>query len=196
MTKVKTLKTGSILSETSFFVVKKVNVKDITVIDDLGNELTIGNPYVEAVLNSADYAEKEEKKTMTELAELFINSARIAMTVAFFKKDTAKTQKAYKAEVESAIEKVTNAKVSDVPGLLRDLIENPLSKVTPGDLRVMKGRHNGFVDELGRIHFIDMELPKEIKETKEGVKYDTRKREVDPRTIQYLIINGTKYSLK
>lgn len=194
--KTKNLKVGSILSETSFFVVKKVNANDITVNDDLGNELTIGNPYVEAVLNSADYAEKEEKKTMTELADLFINSPRIAMTVAFFKKDTAKTQKAYKAEVQAAIDKVQNAKVSDVPGLLQDLIENPISKVTPGDLRVMKGRHNGFVDDLGRIHFIDMELPKELKKNKEGVEYDTRKREVDPRTIQYLIINGTKFSLK
>lgn len=192
----KNLKAGSILSESSFFVVKSVNKNDITVTDDLGNDLTIGNAYVDAVLNSADSFQKEEKKTMTELAELFINSARIAMTVAFFKKDTPKTQKAYKAEVAEAIAKVQNAKVSDVEGILTTLIENPLSKVIPGELRVMKGRHYGFVDDLGRIHFIDMELPKEIKTNKDGVEYDTRKREVDPRTIQYLIIAGTKYSLK
>lgn len=194
--KTSNLKVGSILSESSFFVVNKVNKTSVDVTDDLGNKLEIGLPYVEAVMNSADIFEKEEKKNMTELADLFITSPRVAMTVAFFKKDTPKTQKAYKAEVDSAIDKVTNAKVSDVPGLMRDLIENPLSKVIPGELRVMKGRHNGFVDDLGRIHFTDMELPKEIKQTKDGINYDTRKREVDPRTIQYLIIAGTKYSLK
>lgn len=194
--KTKDLNVGSILSESSFFVVNKVNKTNIEVTDDYGNNLEIGLPYVEKVLQSADLFESEEKKTMTELADLFINSPRIAMTVSFYKKDTPKTQKAYKAEVAKAISDVQNAKVSEVEGILTKLIENPLSKVIPGDLRVMKGRHYGFVDELGRIHFIDMELPKEIKKNKDGVDYDTRKREVDPRTIMYLIISGTKYSLK
>ena len=153
-------------------------------------------PYVKAVLNSADIFEKEEKKTMTELADLFINSPRIVMTVAFYKKDTAKTKKAYEAEKQAAIEKVQSASLANATALLADLIDNPISKVIPGDLRVMKGRHYGFVDDLGRIHFFDMELPKEIKQNKAGEDYDTRKREVDPRTIMYLIINGTKYSLK
>ena len=194
--KAKDLKVGSILSESSFFTVKKVNPKDVTVVDDLGNELNISNSYVEAVLSSAELFESEEKKTMTELADLFINSPRIAMTVSFFKKDKDKTKTAYNKEVKEAIEKVQNAKVSEVEGLLKDLIENPISKSIPGESRIMKGRHYGFQDELGRIHFIDMELPKEIKKTKEGVSYDTRKREVDVRTIQYIIVGGIKYSLK
>jgi hypothetical protein len=192
----KELKAGSILSETSFFVVKKVNPTSIDVVDDLGNDLQIGKPYVEAVLQSADIFDKEEKKTMTELADLFINSPRIAMTVAFFKKDVAKTKKAYEAEKQAAIEKVQSASLANATALLADLIDNPISKVIPGDLRVMKGRHYGFVDDLGRIHFFDMELPKEIKKNKAGEDYDTRKREVDPRTIQYIIVGGTKFSLK
>jgi len=192
----KELKAGSILSETSFFVVKKVNPTSIDVTDDLGNDLNIGKPYVEAVLQSADIFNKEEKKTMTELADLFINSPRIAMTVAFFKKDVAKTKKAYEAEKQAAIEKVQSASLANATALLADLIDNPISKVIPGDLRVMKGRHYGFVDDLGRIHFFDMELPKEIKKNKAGEDYDTRKREVDPRTIQYIIVGGTKFSLK
>ncbi len=194
--KAKDLKSGSILSESSFFVVKSVDAQYVHVIDDDGRPLQIGHGYVETVLNSADVFETEVKKNMTELSELFINSARIAMTVAFIKKEQAKTQKEYKAEVAAAIAEVQSAPVSKVEALLTKLIENPISKVIPGDLRVMKGRHYGFVDNLGRIHFIDMELPKEIKQNKEGVDYDTRKREVDPRTIQYLIIAGVKYSLK
>lgn len=182
------LRPGSILSETSFFVVKEVNPTNIVVIDDHDNEITIGDKYVEQVLASADIFETEEKKTMTELADLFINSPRIAMTVAFMKKDTEKTKKAYTAEKQAKIDEITNAKVSDVPRLLNDLIENPITKTIPGELRVMKGRHYGLLDDLGRMQFVDMELPK--------TDASARLRQVDPRTIQFLVVNGVKYTLK
>lgn len=191
------LSKGSILSETSFYIVQSVdNNGKVVVIDDNGHSINLSTKYVEQITVSADHFETEEKKSMTELAELFINSPRIAMTVAFLKKDVAKTQKAYNKEVSDAILTVQNAKVSEVEGLLKKLIEEPISKVIPGELRVMKGRHYGHIDELGRIHFVDMELPKEIKQNKDGENYDTRKREVDPRTIQYLVINKVKYTLK
>lgn len=180
---------GSILSESSFFIVKDVLKNgDIIVVDDHGNNVEIGKAYVEGVLSSADQFDKEENKTMTELAELFINSARIAMTVAFMKKDTEKTKKAYNQEKQAKIDQITNAKVSDVPRLLNDLIENPITKVIPGELRVMKGRHYGAIDELGRVQFTDMELPL--------TDPSSRLRQVDPRTIQYLIVGGVKYNLK
>jgi len=188
--KIKQLAVGSILSEIQFYKVKELQKDCVIVVDDNGNEVTIGDKYVEQVLTSADIFDKEEKKTMTELAELFINSPRIAMTVCFMKKDTAKTQKAYKAEVAAAINEVQSAPVSKVEGLLTKLIENPISKVIPGGERVMKGRHYGNVDDLGRVHFVDMELAKGTGDT------DIRLRQVDPRTIQYLIIGGIKYSLK
>ncbi len=189
--KASNLKKGSILSETSFYVVEGFEGAAIVVVTDNGQKVRISNQYVENVLSSADSFEKEEPKTMTELADLFIGSPRVAMTVAFFKKDAAKTKKAYEAEKAAAIERIQNAKVSEVPALLNDLIENPLSKVIPGELRVMKGRHYGNVDELGRVHFTDMELTKEA-----GKDYDSRLRQVDPRTIQYIIVGDVKYSLK
>ena len=185
------IKKGSVLSETSFYVVKEVKPSEIIVKDEFDNEIKIGKPYVEKVLNCADYFETEEKKTMTELAEIFISSPRIAMTIAFYKKDTPKTKKAYEAEKASKVTEIQNASLANAAKLIEDLIENPISKVIPGELRVMRGRHYGHVDELGRVHFIDMELPKEA-----GKDYDTRKREVDPRTIQWLIVNKVKYTLK
>ena len=69
----------------------------------------------------------------------------------FYKKDIEKTNKAYEAEKKAIIQKVVDAKVSDIPALLNELIENPLSKVVPGKLRIMKGRHYSNIDELGRI---------------------------------------------
>lgn len=190
MVSLKDLKAGSILSESSFFVVKDINKDSVVVTDDYGNELTIGKPYVEKILNSADCFSSEENKTKTELAEIFINSPRIAMTVAFYKQDKVKTKKAFNAEVDAAVNKIQNAKVSEVEGLLRDLITNPILDYTPGELRVMKGRHYGEIDDLGRIAFIDME------EQNTNSNFDTRKKLVDPRTIQYIIVNNVKYSLK
>ena len=188
MAKKSALKKGSILSETSFYVVKEVNSSNIVVTDENDNEITIGKEYVESVLNSADDCDTTEKKTMTELAEIFINSPRIAMTVAFYKKDVEKTKKAYEAEKTAKVNEITNAKVSDVPRLLNQLIENPISKTIPGELRVMKGRHYGQIDELGRVKFIDMELPK--------ADPAGRIRQVDPRTIEYIICNNVKYVKK
>lgn len=188
---IKDLKVGSILSETSFFKVTKVNANGISVVDDNGTELNIGKGYVESVLSSADCFSKEEKKTMTELADILLNNPRVAMTVAFYKKDTNKTQKVYKAEVAAAIAEVQNAPVSKVEGLLLNLIENPISKVIPGELRVMKGRHYGHVDDLGRLHFVDMELEKGT-----NPESDARMRQIDPRTVQYIIVGEVKYSLK
>lgn len=186
----KDLKVGSILSESSFYVVKEIRPDCIIVTDDNGNEPSLGSKYVEKILSSADYFDSEKKMNMTELAELFINSSRVAMTVAFYKKDVPKTNKAFEAEKLSKIKEIQDARVSDVPRLLNELIENPISKIIPGELRVMKGRHYGQVDDLGRVHFVDMEI------SRSAGANDNRLRQVDPRTIQYIIVGRVKYSLK
>ena len=182
---------GSILSETSFYVVKEVQQTKVIVKDDFGHEITLGKPYVEQICISADHFTTEEKKSMTELAELFINSPRIAMTVSFITKASEKTKKDFEAEKKAKIDEIQNASIKNATALLNDLMENPITNVIPGKLRTMKGRHYGHVDDLGRVNFIDMEITKDP--TKD---YDTRSRQVDPRTIQELIINKTKYILK
>jgi|SRR6478736_753032 len=189
--KLTNLKPGSILSETSFYVVKTVNKGQIDVVDDHGNPVTIGDKYAEQILVCADYYEKEEKKTSTELADLFINSPRIAMTVCFITKGKEKTKTAYEAEKKAKIDEIQNASLANATKLLNDLIEHPITRSIPGGERVMKGRHYGHVDEFGRIHFTDMEIAQD-----KSKDYDVRKREVDPRTIQWLIINKVKYSHK
>ena len=182
---------GSILSETSFYVVKELRNGQVIVNDDYGHEITLSGRYVSEITVSADIWETEEEKTMTELAEIFINSPRIACTVAYITKPSEKTKRDFEAEKSAKISEIQNATLKNAEKLLSDLIENPITKTIPGKLRVMKGRHYGHKDELGRIHFIDMELTKDP--TKD---YDTRSRQVDPRTIQWLIVNKVKYTLK
>ena len=182
---------GSILSESSFYVVQSIKAGKVEVKDDHGHDITLSERYVNEICISADSYDTEEKKTMTELAEIFIGSPRIAMTVAYITKGDVKSKRDFDLEKSEKIAEIQNASLATASKLLEDLIENPIARTIPGKLRVMKGRHYGHVDELGRIHFIDMELKRDV--TKD---YDTRSRQVDPRTIQWLIVNKVKYILK
>jgi len=150
----------------------------------------MGNSYVESILKSADSFDTTKELSKTQLADLLLNNPRTAMTVAFVKTATEKSAKAFKEEKAAAIARVQAARTSDVEKLLSDLIDNPITRTIPGELRVMKGRHNGTQDELGRVQFIDME------QSKGSGAHDARMRQVDPRSIQYLIVDNVKYTLK
>lgn len=182
---------GSILSETSFYIVQEVQQDRVIVKDEYDHKITLPKKYIEEITICADHFETEEKKSMTELAEIFINSPRMAITVCYITKATEKTKRDFDLEKNNKIAEIQNASLKNASALLSDLIENPITKVIPGKERVMKGRHYGNVDDLGRVHFIDMEIKRDP--TKD---YDTRSRQVDPRTIQYLIVNKVKYTLK
>lgn len=184
MAKFNQLKTGDILGESQYYVVEKIAGGKVQLKTPAGS-VVVDKGYVEAYLNSADQFSKEEDMTKTALAELFIGNPRIVMTVAFFKQDKVKTIKAYKAEVQLQAEQVQKDFMAKGISAVIDALSNPVSKVIPGELRIMRGRHYGEVDDLGRIAFTDME-----------VTDGTPLRAVDPRTIQYIIVNDIKYSLK
>lgn len=184
------LKPGTIFSETSFYTVSSVKNNEVVMTDDLGNEVTLSNKYVKDILNSADDFEREEECTKTQLAEILLNNPRVAMTVAYITQSKEKGKREFAAEKQAAIEKVQNASLKDAAIILADLIENPISKFIPGKERVMKGRHDGNQDDLGRVIFIDMEAERGVKE------YDGRIRLIDTRTIQYIIVRKVKYVLK
>lgn len=185
------IKVGSILSETQFYTVESVIGDEVFVKDELGNDICITKEYVEKLLNSADNFSSEVKITVTEMADLFHNSTRIAMTVCFKKKDAPKSAKAIKAEKDALKAKLKTANLSELQVLIDNFVENPIQTIIPGELRVIKGRHYNKVNTLGRIDFIDMEISKDANSA-----FDSRVRQVDSRTIQYIIVNDVKYTLK
>jgi len=76
-------------------------------------------------------------------------------------------------------EKVTNAALdANSHTELKKAIKDTLA----GEVRVMKGRHVGSFDEHGRLRFTDME--------KNGLRL------IDPRTIEWAIIDGILYEVK
>ena len=184
MTNFGSLQPGNILGESQYYVVEKIAGDRVQLKTDAGS-VVVDKGYVEKYLNSAEQFTTEEKITKTQIADILINNPRIVMTVAFYKQDKPKTKKAFEAEKQTKIEEIKSAPIGKVESLLNDLIENPILTYIPGELRIMKGRHYGEIDELGRIQFVDMEIADK-----------NNMRQVDPRTVQWIIVGDKKYTLK
>jgi len=177
----KNLKVGEVLSETQFYTVEKIVKDKVQLRPDQGDTIVVTSDYVDSFLNSADQFTKTEKVTRTELVEKFLSSTRVAMTVNFNKQVKP-------ADVKAAI-------VSLYPNKGGRLIseadfKKAVSKAVDlkGEERTMTGRHYGVQDANGRVQFVDMKLP--VNDP------SNRMRLVDPRTLNWLIVGGTKYEVK
>lgn len=151
----------------------------IVVLNENGQKISLSEKYVQDCLISADNYTTEEKVTRTQLAEKFISSTRVVMTVC------------YNKQVKSSDVK---DKLASLEGLTSAAFKKEVGKVSKtlleGEERIMIGRHYGHINEFGRIDFVDME-----QEKGEGI-FDARLRQVDPRTINWLIVDGVKYIQK
>jgi len=176
------LKVGAILSETSYYVVTKVEKEGIEAASH-GQTVGLGKAYVEQILSSADQYLTEESMSQTDIINIILANPRTACSIYFKKQDEKKKVGDFKAEKAAKIAQIQNAKVSEVEKLLSDLIDNPIVPTIPGAMRLIKGYHNGTQDERGRIQFIDMEDKAIIKG-------------VDGRTVEFAIVNNVKYIKK
>ena len=187
MTKFKDLKAGEKLSETSYYSVVKTAGDRVQLRTDNGTDVILDKAYVEGFLSSASQYDSEIEKSKTEMAALFLSSPGVAMTVNF------NTQVKEKDALEQLYELYPNkggklASEADFKKKAKEVI----SSVIVGKERTMVGRHYGSANEFGRVSFIDMEIEKDTTKP----DYDSRTRQVDPRTINWMIIRGTKYKTK
>lgn len=176
---------GNFLSETSYYTIKEVKTNGDVVANIVGTaqEVTLSKQYVDALLKSAHSFTETEKVNQTDLIKICLANPRTAMTVYFRKADKDKTKKAFDAEKAEAIQKVQTARVGDIPGLLSDLIDNPITKVIPGEMRIIVGYHAGIQDERGYLQFYDSEKDNVFKA-------------INTRTFEYIIVDNKKYILK
>lgn len=182
MVKFDKLAEGEILGENSYYVVEKIS-GDKVQLNCSGNSVVVTKEYVEKLLVSGDQFSKEEKVTKTELAATFIASSRVPLTVSYYKADTKKTKKAYQEELEKRTEEVKIDFLNRGKIAIEEALKNPVTDTIAGELRIMRGRHYGEIEETtGRVSFFDMEA--------------NAPRQVDPRTIQSLIVNDIKYTIK
>lgn len=177
----KNLKVNDILSETQYYRVDKIVGNIVQLINDKGEYITVSKEYAEQCLISADQYKEEKVITKTELASLFLSNPNIVMTVNFNKL----------VKEEDVVKQILTSYETSTPKQFETAVKKSIKNALVGEDRTMVGRHYGSINELGRIQFIDMKLTKDISKT-----YDTRLRLVDPRSINWLVLNDVKYKLK
>lgn len=176
------------LSETQFYTVKKINKDDIDVVNDFGEEITLGKSYVEKLLVSSDEFGETKQMSRTDVINLFMTSTNVICTVNFNKKVD---EKEVKKQLVALYPNTGGQIMSKVN--FEKIVSKSLSDALVGEERTMVGRHYGRTDEFGRIKFIDMEAQGAYDATKDA---DSRQRLVDPRTINWVILRGVKYIVK
>lgn len=182
MTKFSNLKKGEILSEAQFYVVNKIVGNEAELVTEGGESIVVDKAYIDGLLTSANQYTSEKTLTMTEAAALFLSSANTAITVNFNKKvKQDDVNKEIDAEVDKLAQKGT-AVITEVKKALKAAAKRSME----GEERTMRGYHKGELGDLGRVNFIDLEIPK----GKHNI------RQVDTRTINWLIIKDVKYNVK
>lgn len=186
MTKFSNLKEKDKLSETQYYSVVKIQGDKVQLVNDFQELIVVDQGYVETCLISANQFEETKAITRTEMASLFITSSGIVLTVNFNKQVEEKTAKSQLYELYAN----KGGKILSEADYKKS-VDKIIKSVIVGEERTMIGRHFGSLNEFGRVQFVDMELDKDPAKT-----YDTRLRQVDPRTINELIVRGVKYTIK
>lgn len=202
--KVNQLKEGSVISENSHYIVKRVSGSNAWLQHfESGEEVRIDINYLKNYTHSADLyngevkVTKEDKKDGTPGIRTIwesIHSGQV-FTVCFKKQDKAKTKKQLEAERETQraeavalIDKAKKQKKSMAVAYkeaLEYIQKNPIKDYIEGEDRVLRGYKIQFESRDGKYKCIDIDIEKTEKETGE--------RLVNINTISQLIYNGVKY---
>ena len=198
------LKQGSIISESSHYIVNRVSGSTAWLTHfESGEEVQIGMSYLKNYTNSADLFEttvkvtKEDKKDGTlGIRSIFenIHSGQV-FTVCFKKQDKPKSKRKLQEEIDAIVEQFSNSidtvknnkkgVANAAKNLVTELVNNPVLPYEEGEDRVLRGYKIQFESRDGRYNCIDMDIQQTDKEF--GV------RPVNINTIKYLIFDGVKY---
>ena len=198
------LKQGSIISESSQYIVNRVSGSTAWLTHfESGEEVQIGISYLKNYTNSADLFEttvkvtKEDKKDGTlGIRSIWenIHSGQV-FTVCFKKQDKPKSKRKLQEEIDAIVEQFSNSidtvknnkkgVANAAKNLITELVNNPVLPYEEGEDRVLRGYKIQFESRDGRYNCIDMDIQQTDKES--GV------RPVNINTIKYLIFDGVKY---
>lgn len=174
----KKLQRGNKLSRVSYMTVLDNGGEHLTVQNEDGFTWVIGKDIIEKECLSGDQFTEEKKVTKTELVEIFGSVRDSVFTVCFNKQPKAK-------DINEAINSINKGKI-----LTNKQIAAAVKSAYAGEERILTGYLINTETGFGRSTVIDLNIAK-----KEG-DYDNRLRQVDHRSINWLINNGVKYTLK
>ena len=202
--KIEELKNGSILSESSHYIIDCMNGNSVILRHyESGESVTISKDYLEKYTNSADIFTEEVKVTKEDKKDGTLGIRSIwegihssqVFTVCFKKQDKPKSRKKLSEEIDNIVNKfseeiertkVNKKGVADkAKQLVYDLVNHPILPYEEGEDRILRGFKIQFESRDGKYKCIDMDLIKSDKESGE--------RLVNINTIKWLILNGIKY---
>lgn len=176
----KQIRKGDFLSETQYYEVKNVTPDQIAVVNERGFEFNIGRAIVEEGLFSATQFTETVKVSRTELIEIFHGVGDTVFQVCFNKQPTADA-------INEAIESANKGKILPINELKR-----LVKQAYKGEERILIGYLVKTETGFGRSMVIDLEA----NTSKSTPEWDSRLRQVDHRTLNWLIYKNIKYEVK
>lgn len=175
---------GDKLSETQYYtVIDVIRNSTIRVKNERGMEFNISNAIVEEGMYSANQyitdSEHEIQVNRTELIEIFRKVGDTVFTVCFNKQPDADT-------INDAIESLNKGKILPISEMKKKVKE-----AFKGEVRVLTGYLIATETGFGRSMAIDLSL-----ERGTNPNWDARIRQVDHRSLNWLIWKNFKYTVK
>lgn len=202
--KVNQLKEGSVISESSHYIVNRVSGSNAWLKHfESGEEVQIGVSYLRNYTHSADLYNEEVKVTKEDKKDGTLGIRSIwenihsgqVFTVCFKKQDKPKSKRKLQEEIDAIVEQFSNSidtvknnkkgVANAAKNLITELVNNPVLPYEEGEDRVLRGYKIQFESRDGRYDCVDMDITKTDKES--GI------RPVNINTIKWLIFNGVKY---
>ena len=202
--KVNQLEKGSIISESSHYIIRKISGSRAWLTHfESGEEVEIGVSYLKNYTNSADLYDREVKVTKEDKKDGTLGIRSIwenihsgqVFTVCFKKQDKPKSKRKLQEEIDTIVEQFSNSidtvknnkkgVANAAKNLITELVNNPVLPYEEGEDRVLRGYKIQFSSRDGRYDCVDMDITKTDKES--GI------RPVNINTIKYLIFDGIKY---
>jgi len=179
------IKIGDRLSETQYYEVLDTNTV-IRVKNERGFEFGIGYAIVEEGIFSADQYNEEVFVTRTELIKRFAECGDTVFTVNYHKQAEMK-------DINDAIESANKGKILPIAE-----IKKLVKTAYKGEERTLTGYLISVETGFGRSMVIDLkaDASKSTPATAEKPAWDSRIRQVDHRTLNWLIQKNIKYTVK
>jgi len=177
---VEKIKVGEYLAEIQYYQVVKVNPKTIKVVSDKGVESNIDKDLVLDMYSASQY-QIEKYITRTEVNNILANIGQQIFTINFNKQ-------VKQDDIKNKL--LTAIKDEEGNPLTYEQIEKNLKTISKelnkGEERTLIGYLLEINNEMGRSSAIDLEIE----------RGQNRLRQIDHRTINYLIFKNTKYLVK
>jgi hypothetical protein len=177
----KKLQIGEYLSEIQYYKVVRVSSTVITVANERGFESEVDKAIVEEGMYSASQYQSEKTVTRTEICEILERAGNHVFTVHF-------TKQIQEKELKNKLLKMLESEEGSPlkPKDIEKAIKQQSKEIIKGEERTLVGHLIEVEQKMGRSLVIDLEVPSD----------QHRLRQVDHRTIDWLILKNVKYIVK